>query len=99
VADRYSTLLKALRSAVTDGPGILSPDERKRLLAGAADSSLGDLALLVQLDAAALTDEQVHSLLRSGNSEGALFEAIVCGALAAGLCRLKAGLDALDSSS
>jgi alkylhydroperoxidase family enzyme len=95
--DRYTLLLTALKDAVVKARGSLDSAERKRLMGGTIQHGpLDELALLIREAPESVTDEHVKALLQSGHSEDAVFELIVCSAMAAGLARLRAGLEAFE---
>ena len=88
-------MIEALRHAVLDGPGALSPETRHAIFAGAPPAALVAYLAKVERHAYRVTDGEVEALSALGRSDDQLFEATVSAALGAGLRRLEAGLEAL----
>lgn len=92
----YDKLWKDLESAVHNGPGELSPEQRQR--ARSADHAPEVARSLVEkLHArpAEIDDADVAALVEAGWSEDEVFELVVSGSVAAGRRTLDVGLAAL----
>ena len=94
--DPYESMMRCLQDSVFSGPGTLDVSVRQAI-------SLGDqiggaleqyVSKVVQRDYAGL-DKCVSDLRLEGYSDDQIFEATVCGALAAGVERLRLVLDAV----
>ena len=92
---RHAEVFEALRRAVLDGPGELSPEVRRAIAAGDAPEPLGSYLEKVRRHAYKVVDRDVEALREAGWSEDALFEATIATAVGEGLRRLDAGLAAL----
>jgi hypothetical protein len=98
--NRHLPLLQRLRAAVVDGSGTLDKPLREAIVEGKAQAGdLGAFAERVQHSPASVTDEHVRALVAAGHPEDAVFEVIICAALAAGLERLEAGRRAIEAAT
>jgi len=95
VEGRHAEVFEALRRAVLDGPGELSPEVRRAIAAGDAPEPLGSYLEKVRRHAYKVVDRDIEALKEVGWSEEALFEVTVAGAVGEGLRRLEVGLEAL----
>jgi alkylhydroperoxidase family enzyme len=95
---RYGTKMARLRSAVLEGPGELTPEERRSCASEEPPASLRAYVDKVARDPLRVTDADVSTLVAAGHTEDEIFEATVSAALGAGLTRLDRGLAAIEAS-
>ena len=92
-------LLPALRSAVLDGPGVLSAETRRAAAAAALTTPvLADYVDRVRHRAHRTTDANIDELRSAGLGDDEIFELTIATALGAALHRLERGLAAIDSA-
>jgi threonine synthase len=94
----------ALRRRVLNGPGETDPITRQMAAERAAGgpaiaAPYDDLARQIGEAAARVTDEQVASVLRTVESEKAVFELIAAAAVSAGLQRWRQGMKVVDEAA
>ncbi len=98
-AERHREKLEALRAAVLDGPGLLSPEARRAAASGeGAPEPFADYVGTIHRNAYRVTDRTVAGLAEAGASDDQVFEISVAAAYGAARARLDAGLRALDSA-
>jgi alkylhydroperoxidase family enzyme len=99
-SERRRELWRRLEEAVLRSPGTLDPAVREAIAEERdVPAELTNYVGKVFRHAYKVTDEDVAELRRAGYSEDQIFEATIAAALGAGRLRLRAGLEALSSSS
>ena len=92
-------LLEALRAAVLEGPGRLSPAERQAAAEGTPSRpALAAYVNRVRAEAHRMTDQDVESLRAADLDDDQIFELTIAAALGAALHCLERGLAAIDAA-
>ena len=93
-------LLAALKAAVLDGPGALSPERRAAAAsAGPLDEpAVAGYVQLVRHAAYRVTDAHIEALRAAGLNDDQIFELTIAASLGAAIHHLDRGLAAIDAA-
>jgi hypothetical protein len=100
---------RQLREASLEGPGVLSQEERQRIVTWSAnpdqgpasqqmDEPLAKVLTKVTRSAYTVTDEDIRGLLAAGYAEDTIFEAVISAAMGAAIRRYERGMAVLRAT-